>query len=179
MKGIRFERSVCTTALALPSLEIATERMNGPPAGQRAAAAGFTLIELLVVLAIMALLLGVVPALLSGTRSSLEFRSAVRDLANDMRAARGIAVATDRETLFSLDVAKGVYSVSPGGEPHRLPKGVALRFRGPAAEASGKQAAIRFFPDGSSTGGAVWLSFDGREHRVAAHWLTGRISVDD
>ena len=37
---------------------------------------------------------------------------------------------------------------------------------------------IRFFPDGSSTGGSVLLSVDERKWYVTVGWLTGEISQD-
>ena len=38
---------------------------------------------------------------------------------------------------------------------------------------------IRFFPDGSSTGGRIGLSRDERRAIVAVDWLTGLVSVED
>jgi hypothetical protein len=38
---------------------------------------------------------------------------------------------------------------------------------------------IRFFPDGSSTGGRIGLSRNDRRAAVAVDWLTGLVSVDD
>jgi general secretion pathway protein H len=38
---------------------------------------------------------------------------------------------------------------------------------------------IRFFPDGSSTGGHITLQRDRRQWRVNVSWLTGAVSVAD
>ena len=38
---------------------------------------------------------------------------------------------------------------------------------------------IRFFPDGSSTGGYIALADDKTEYRVKVDWLTGHISIAD
>jgi general secretion pathway protein H len=42
-----------------------------------------------------------------------------------------------------------------------------------------KTGAIRFYPDGGSTGGKVTLSADGRSWTVRVGWLTGDIDFID
>ncbi len=37
--------------------------------------------------------------------------------------------------------------------------------------------AIRFFPDGTSTGGGVEIARDGRRFLVTVDWLTGRVEI--
>jgi len=142
--------------------------------------AGFTLVELLAVLAIIGLLLAVaMPALLATARPAAEVKAAALALAAELRAARGAAVASERETSVTLDIAAGTYAITHGGATQSLPQAMGLRFRGPANEVKGGTATIRFFPDGSSTGGELRLSYEGREQRVAVHWLSGRVTVDD
>ena len=36
---------------------------------------------------------------------------------------------------------------------------------------------IRFFPDGSATGGRIGLALDGQQVEVVVDWLTGLVSV--
>ncbi len=38
---------------------------------------------------------------------------------------------------------------------------------------------IRFYPDGSSTGGRVTLSLEGLQMRVDVEWLTGRVRITE
>ncbi len=38
---------------------------------------------------------------------------------------------------------------------------------------------IRFYPDGTSTGGRVTVTDAGRDYNVRIDWLTGRVTVDD
>ena len=141
--------------------------------------AGFTLLELLVVLAIIGLLLVATPALISQARPRLDARVATWTLMEDLRAARGLAIASGKETQVVFNIRRDFYTTPPDSTMHRLPKRAVLEFRGPGREVSGSQAIIRFFPDGSSTGGQVRLTSGGSAHRITAHWLTGRISVDD
>ncbi len=141
--------------------------------------AGFTLVELLAVLTIMALLLMAAPALLTTGRSAADAKAAALALAVELRAARGAAVVSQREAGVTLDIAAGTYAATQGGATHRLPGEMGLRFRGPADEVRGAIATIRFFPDGSSSGGELRLSYAGREHLVEVHWLSGKVTVDE
>lgn len=40
-----------------------------------------------------------------------------------------------------------------------------------------QSGAIRFFPDGISTGGRIILEHDGSGWQIGAQWLTGRIET--
>ena len=44
---------------------------------------------------------------------------------------------------------------------------------------SDKRGAIRFYPDGSSTGGRITVSSGERKFLVDVDWLTGRVSIED
>ncbi len=38
-------------------------------------------------------------------------------------------------------------------------------------------AGIRFYPNGSSTGGTIDLKMEGRAYEIRVNWLTGRVST--
>lgn len=40
-----------------------------------------------------------------------------------------------------------------------------------------QQAGIRFYPDGSSTGGSVDLTYNQQTYKVNVEWVTGRVSI--
>jgi general secretion pathway protein H len=143
-----------------------------PCATGRRGEAGFTLTELLVVLAIIGLLVAAIPVLLRSAIPGTQALAAARSLANDLRLARGLAIARGATISVTFDPARQVYAVAPGGDVHVLPNHIrfALAQRG---------TAIGFYPDGSSNGGAVFVGDGGTRHRVAADWLTGRISIDE
>jgi len=63
--------------------------------------------------------------------------------------------------------------VRPGCEP------AAQRFRFFVEEEQrgAREAAIRFFPDGSATGGRISLGTQDAGWRVDVRWLTGEVSV--
>jgi general secretion pathway protein H len=142
------------------------------------AAAGFTLLELLVVLAIVALLAAAAPSVMAKLSPGAQVQALARDLGTSLRAARGRAVATNREAVFTLDVANGTYGVDnqAGG---RAPAGIRLAFVAAQVEQIDETAAqIRFFPDGTSTGGRIRVAKQSQSRDVAVDWLTGRVVVE-
>ncbi len=143
-----------------------------------ATCAGFTLIELLIVLAIMGLALSAVPALFSKAVPGVEARGAAREMAASLRAARGRAIAGNRETALVLDVETGAYRVEGEPKGRRLPAGIGVSLlTAEEQRLDATTARIAFFPDGGSTGGRVRLAQAGRQYEVRVDWLTGRVAV--
>ncbi|HUN46510.1 MAG TPA: GspH/FimT family pseudopilin [Stellaceae bacterium] len=141
---------------------------------------GFTLIELVVVLAILALATALVTPLLSRGRDRAEFDATVREVAAALRETRSLAMTRDRSEALLVDVAHGV--LRWGGRPadHRVPRSIRLALLTTAGERLDEESGdIRFFPDGSSTGGHVTLMQGERRRDVFVDWLSGRISVGD
>lgn len=128
---------------------------------------GYTLMELLVAVAIMALLAVVTMPRLSAGRPGLETKSAAQAVAEDLSAARRMAVLQGAETRVVF-AGRG-YEVLPSGPTRTLPVGIAL---------AGSRE-IDFFADGSTSGGAVRLSRANSRHVVVAHWPSGRIAIDE
>lgn len=136
---------------------------------------GYTLVELLVVLAVIGLIIASVPTLIGAARPAIQAKAAARMMAQDMGMARQAAILHGTETGIVLNAAAGRYALVPGGAARDMPKGVPFSFRGTAANGN----MIVFFPDGSSTGGIVDVGDAGHRHRIIAHWLSGRISLDE
>jgi general secretion pathway protein H len=152
-------------------------------AGERAAAwgegqRGFTLVELLAVLAILAVIVAALPGLVPGSRPTVELKAAARELALGLRQTRSLAIAGNRPEIFAVDVRAGRYTVGAEGSPRRLPGRLELALHTAADDlVDDAVGAIRFFPDGSSTGGRIALAGGGRALDVVVDWLTGRIEV--
>jgi general secretion pathway protein H len=141
---------------------------------------GFTLIELVIVLGIAALVLAIALPMLSGTSARAQFKAAAHEIAAALRETRSRAIASGRSTALIVEVREGLYRVDTSAVPHSLPKGVRLVLVTTTQERrSDSTGAIRFFPDGSSTGGSVRLIEDGKRYDVLVDWLTGRVSLDD
>lgn len=139
---------------------------------------GFTLLEVLVALVIGVLLVAVTPPLLSGMSGATELRGAARQLAAGLRNARNEAVTRQQEAVLLLDLAGHRFAVS--GDPRQvaLPNSVALHLYTAQSELlNDEKGSIRFFPDGSSTGGAITVSGPKLAYRVNVDWLTGAIAI--
>ena len=133
---------------------------------------GFTLIEMLVVLTILGLVGALVLTRGPSRSATLEMRAASRMVEGALRLARSRAIAVNRPTLVRFDTGRAILQV--GSDPVRpLPAGIGMAIV--TAEEQGP--AIRFLPDGSSTGGHVDLAGHGRTAQVRVDWLTGRVSV--
>ena len=67
-----------------------------------------------------------------------------------------------------------------GSESRSLPRGLELKlFTAQAEVSSESRGAIRFYPDGSSTGGRITVASGERKLLVDIDWLTGRVSIAD
>jgi general secretion pathway protein H len=139
------------------------------------------LIELLVVLVILAATAVVALPMLSSGSSQAELKGATRDVATGLRQARSRAILSRHETLFMLDIETKRYWIEEGdGQGGVLPDAVAIGLLTIDPERRDDAiGGIRFFPDGSSTGGSVTLSADTRAFEVGINWLTGRIAIQE
>lgn len=143
----------------------------------RRPASGFTLLEILLVLAILAIGAALtLPALVrpSGT----ELRTATGSVAAGLRRARDAAVNTQHPTTLSVDLPARQFRVSGEAGYRQLPPRIALSlFTARSQLEDERRGRIRFFPDGSSTGGRVTLSSGERRYHVDVDWLTGQVRV--
>jgi general secretion pathway protein H len=139
-------------------------------------APGFTLLELLIAFAIFGLLLAV--ATPSGLRmyENMQYRGAVSDVFSTLTMARVAAIS--RGDSLDVVINPEARMLSVGDTQSRLPDNVTLRVLG-ARELNREDAGvIRFYPDGSSSGGAVGLvSEQGKETEVQVDWLLGSVSL--
>jgi general secretion pathway protein H len=135
--------------------------------------AGFTLTELLVVLAIIGLLIVAAPALIKTALPGSQSLAAARALADDLRMARGLAVAHGTTIRVAFDEEHQTYRAG-NGAVRALPHHIRFAFTAPDAARE-----IDFRPDGGANGGRVLVGEKPSQHRVSADWLTGRIAIDE
>lgn len=144
----------------------------------RAGQHGFTLLEILIVLVIGVLLVALVPPLLSGMSGATELRGAARQLAAGLRNARNEAVTRQQEAVLTLDLERHRFGVTGDPREIALPESVALKLYTAQSELlDSATGGIRFFPDGSSTGGAITVSGPKLAYRVNVDWLTGTVAI--
>jgi general secretion pathway protein H len=148
------------------------------PAGDRRRA-GFTLFELLIVLAILGLALAVAVPLFARALPGLELKSSARTVAATLREARSLAIADNREIAVAVDLDTRTIDLA-GLRRETLGDGIGLRLFTAAEELIDRGAGrIRFYPDGTSTGGRVRLLAAGRLYDVDIDWITGAVTVKE
>lgn len=145
----------------------------------RAGSRGFTLIEVVVTLAILGFALLLIVGYKSNWSGGLGVQGTAAELAAGLRLARSEAIGSNRPVRFALDVVGHRYRV--GDEvPRPLPPDLSIQLLTLAGERQAATvSAIRFNPDGSSTGGRITLAGAHRQVAVGVDWLTGRVSIAD
>jgi general secretion pathway protein H len=147
--------------------------------GEQEFVRGFTLLELVVVLIVMALVAVVATPSLMGQLGSVQARAAAREVAAALRQARSDAIGANVDLAFAVDTDAHTYAIE-GRAPHRLPTDLAISlFTAESERLSSTAGAIRFFPDGSSTGGEIALASSAGTSVVRVEWLTGQIRIEE
>lgn len=141
-------------------------------------ARGFTLLELIVVLVIIALALSITSPMLTGRLSASKMKTATQYLAADLRQVRGEAIRSNAEQRLVLNLVERTYRVATEGAEKSLPENTQLTlFTAESERVDAESAAIRFYPDGSSTGGRVTLEDGKHQYEVDVNWLTGKVRI--
>ncbi len=152
-------------------------RLTSPNAGR--AQRGFSLIEILAVLMLIAMIVSVTAISVGGSLTGAEVRNAHRDITAGLRQTRGQAIFNSTPAFFEVEVEERRWKAA-GRDWVVLPEGMEIRLLTVESELTGDNSGrIRFFADGSSSGGRVTLSHGDREWRVGVAWLTGEIALED
>jgi general secretion pathway protein H len=137
--------------------------------------AGFTLIEVIAVMAIIALVASLAVTMMPGTgRAGL--KALTLQTASLLRRERLGAILTGRDREVSLDGERRLL-VGDGGDIVALPRDVVLDILGVDELWSGRQAVVRFHPDGASTGAVLKLSREKAEYEIRVNWYTGGVAI--
>lgn len=147
-------------------------------AGRRSRRAfGFTLIELVSVVALIALAVTLVAVGASRGLASARIKAAGQDLVAALRYTRGQAMVLRSEQVIAFDLEARTYTAPKRAAVH-LPGGMEIRLLTAGSELSGRrEGRVRFFPDGSSTGGRIKLVDGDRAWDVEIAWLTGEVRL--
>jgi general secretion pathway protein H len=141
---------------------------------------GFTLLEVLVVLALLAMTYALIPPMINIGGSTTELKAASRQVAAGLRNARSQAIVSRSETTLTMDVEARNFRLTGNSKLYKLPHQAEIGiFTAQGEVMGGNIAAIRFYPDGSSTGGRVTLAMGARKYDVDVDWLTGQVEILD
>lgn len=132
----------------------------------------------MVVFAIMALIVGVIPAAFDRMREAAQYRNTVRTMLSDMRTARQQSLAGRDDARFTVNLQQKTYGIN-GGTVRELPDAVQVKVTVAGAEVQSGSASIRFLSGGGATGGSVdVLRNDSVGVRLRVDWLSGRITQE-
>ena len=108
----------------------------------------------------------------------LEAKATAREVVSMLRQARGLAIRDNREVVVVVDLEDRTMAIG-SGRTLEFASGLGLRLlTGTAELIDGGSGRIRFYPDGTSTGGRVTVTDEGYDYDVRIDWLTGRVAVD-
>lgn len=139
---------------------------------------GFTLIELLAVILIMATMAALVVPQFSRGVSGFRLHRAAREAAALLRQSRSNAIANMDDTSVRIDLRAQNIVVPATGQRFEPPGDVQIRLSADTDARPGGGYVIYFYPDGTSSGGALTLVADQRTQSISVDWLTGRIRVE-
>lgn len=142
-------------------------------------ARGFTLFEMLAVILLIGIAAAAVSIPVTQGLASARVSAASGELAASLRWTRAQSIVHGESLALEVDTSASTYH-APGKAVVRLPKGMRVSITSAREDqANATTGRIRFFPDGSSTGGRVTLKRGDREWHVNVAWLTGAVSVVD
>jgi general secretion pathway protein H len=140
---------------------------------------GFTLLEMLAVILLIGIAATAVSISVTQGLASARVRAASSELAGALRAVRAQAIVRGQDQHFDVDTQANSYRNVKQQEV-LLPKGMHVSITSAKEDQPNDHTGrIRFFPDGSSTGGRITLQSGKREWHVNVSWLTGEVRVVD
>jgi general secretion pathway protein H len=140
---------------------------------------GFTLLEMLAVILLIGIAAAAVSFSVTQGLASARINAASSELAGALRATRAQAIVRAREENFDVDTRANTYRDVKKHDV-RLPVGLKLGITSAKEDQPNDHTGrIRFFPDGSSTGGRITLQAGKRQWHVNVSWLTGEVRVVD
>lgn len=140
---------------------------------------GFTLLELLAVLVILALIMAVAGPSLNRS-SATELKASARGLAVGLRWARNVAMTKNQPAALSVDVEQRQFQIPGEKRVREIPSNIKITlFTARSEVQTQERGTIRFYPDGSSTGGRITLATDKLTYLIDVDWLTGKVRILD
>jgi general secretion pathway protein H len=137
--------------------------------------AGFTLIEVVAVMLIIALVASLAVTMIPGTGRG-QLKALTLEVAALLRRERLGAVMAGRQREVSINGEQRLL-IGEGGNVVTIPRDVVLDVLGIDALWSGRQAVVRFLPDGASTGAVLKLSREKAEYEIRVNWFTGGVAI--
>ena len=136
------------------------------------------MLEMMLVLVVLVIAYGIASPLVANLNGG-DLKGSARTIASALKRARNDAIAGRKETPLTFDLEARTLTLASEAKPLQLPAKLELQlYTVQQEQTSEKVAAIRFYPDGSSTGGRVTVGKDDRKFEIDVDWLTGRVRIN-
>ena len=140
----------------------------------------FTLIELLLVIVVIAMAAAVVAPNIGSGNQTASLNATAREIASALRFARGHALTHRKEAVFLVNLEENSYQLTDKKKVFKMTKDIAVILDIAQSQIIDEDhGGIRFFPDGSSTGGRITLELGENKRQIDVNWLTGQVEIDD
>jgi prepilin-type N-terminal cleavage/methylation domain-containing protein len=136
-------------------------------------ARGFTLLELIVTLVVITVAAGLVAPAIGRSTESLRVRAEVAGFSATFRHAREQAITTRQAFTVQVNVTNRLLTVTTGEDEVRWTRALSSRVE-LRADTPGSLA-VRFEPQGTSSGGEFHLMSGKIVYRVTVDAVTGRV----
>ncbi len=141
---------------------------------------GFTLIELTLVLLISVLTVSAIAVNISSGHASVQLQAVSRELVSALRYARGQALISRQQVTVAMDLSDNSYKISHREKVYSFDADIEMTVVVADSEFDGDAVAeIRFFADGSSTGGRITLEWANLLTQIDVNWLTAQVKIVD
>jgi len=137
--------------------------------------AGFTLVEVLAVMLIIALVASLAVTMIPGTGRA-QLKAVALQAVALLRRERLGAILSGQSREVALDGERRMLIGQAGAVG--IPRDVVLNVLGINEAWSGRQAVVRFYPDGASSGAALRLAREGAEYEIRVNWYTGGVAME-
>jgi general secretion pathway protein H len=138
---------------------------------------GFTLIEMMLVLVILGMIYALAPPLFNKAFPALKLKAVTRDLVQEIRYVQQNAITTGLPTTMHFELSGDRYQSAQinAGALRQLPEG--LHFFHPPGDPSRQILELRFYPDGSASGGEIRIEAGARGYTIQVDWLTSQVEI--
>jgi general secretion pathway protein H len=124
------------------------------------------------------ILIGTFASDFSSTFARIRLSAATHDIASGLRQTRNLALANGHPERFELDMTQHAYRISPQKPWISLPSAIELSlFTTTEDILDNGRGSIRFFQDGSSSGGRITLVDLPIIFHVDVNWLTSEVTI--
>ena len=140
---------------------------------------GFTLVEMLAVVIMLTVAAALASVKLGSHGGAAQARALLLNSSDVLRNARLMALRTGMEQVVYVDVPRRRIDCI-GRRTLRVPLELGFAAVAARSEKQGDGAfGIRFFPDGTSTGGELKFATQGKSYELHVNWLTGNVTIND